>query len=150
MTSLPTDKIISCFYGSSEDCIKVVNTDGILMSFNPNGLKVMEIDDEKDVLGKSWLNFWNDDLKPKAEQALAQAKSGQLARFEGYCPTYKGTMKYWEVSIAPLFDDFGDILWLLVSSRDATKQKDLEKQVAQLEQKIASLESQLHLPSTAR
>lgn len=143
MANLPTDKIISCFYGSSEDCIKVINTDGLLMSFNPNGLKVMEIDNEKDVIGQDWLNFWNGAIRPKAEAALAQAKRGELARFEGYCPTFKGNMKYWEVSIAPLFDDFGHILWLLVTSRDATRQKDLEEEVMQLKNKIAKLELQL-------
>lgn len=140
---LPTDKIISCFYGSSEDCVKVMNTDGMLMSFNPNGLKVMEIDDPRDDIGKDWLTFWNGNLKIKASDALAEARKGNLSRFEGYCPTFKGTLKYWEVSIAPLYDDFGDISWLLVTSRDATRQKDLEKQVLAQGEEITDLKNQL-------
>lgn len=140
---LPTDKIISCFYGSSEDCVKVMNTDGVLMSFNPNGLKVMEIDDAKDVLGKDWLTFWDGNLKVKASNALDEARKGNLSRFEGYCPTFKGSMKYWEVSIAPLYDDFGDISWLLVTSRDATRQKDLEQQVLHQTKEITDLKHQL-------
>lgn len=147
MSELPTDKIISCFYGSSEDCVKVIDTDGILMSFNPNGLRVMEIDDEKDVLGKDWLNFWQGDLQEKAQAAIAKAKKGELARFEGYCPTFKGKMKYWEVAIAPLHDDFGDITWLLVTSRDATVQKDLEKRVQQLTVENGNLKQKLMLPA---
>ena len=145
MADLPTDKIIRCFYGSSEDCVKVVNTDGILMSFNPNGLKVMEIDDEKDVIGKDWLAFWRGNLQEKAKQALKQANDGKLARFEGYCPTFKGTMKYWEVSIAPLQDDFGNIGWLLVTSRDATAQRDLEKRVFEQDIEIDALKQKLSL-----
>ncbi len=143
MADLPTDKIISCFYDSSEDCVKVVNTDGMLMSFNPNGLKVMEIDNERDVIGKDWLSFWQGNLKEKAERALNQARDGKLARFEGYCPTFKGTMKYWEVSIAPLQDDFGNISWLLVTSRDATIQKELEKRVLDQEIEIKALKHKL-------
>lgn len=143
MYELPTDKIISCFYGSSDDCIKVVNPDGLLMSFNPNGLKVMEIDNEKDVIGKDWLSFWDGNLKQKAEDALKKAKTGQLARFEGYCPTFKGNMRYWEVSIAPLHDNFGEVMWLLVMSRDATKQKDLEKLVDEQKSQIKKLNKQL-------
>lgn len=139
MSSLPTDKIISCFYGSSEDCVKVVNTDGMLMSFNPNGLKVMEIDTPKDVIGKDWLSFWQGNMQTKASHALQQAIDGELARFEGYCPTFKGTMKYWEVTIAPLYDDFGGIQWLLITSRDATKQKNLEKKVVEQAQQIQEL-----------
>lgn len=139
MNGLPTDKIISCFYGSSEDCVKVVNTDGMLMSFNPNGLKIMEIDSQSDVLGKDWVSFWQGNMHQKAADALQQANDGKLAKFEGYCPTFKGTMKYWEVAIAPLFDDFGNIQWLLITSRDATKQKDLEKKVILQEKELISL-----------
>ena len=143
MSDLPTDKIISCFYGSSEDCVKVVNADGMLMSFNPNGLKVMEIDNERDVIGKDWLTFWNGDLRQKAADALAKSRTGELAHFEGYCPTFKGTMKYWEVSIAPLHDDFGNVLWLLVTSRDASRQKELEQIVSQQELEISNLKQLL-------
>lgn len=143
MGNLPTDKIISCFYGSSEDCVKVIDTSGILMSFNPNGLKAMEIDDEKDVIGQEWLTFWDDSIRPKAAAALDKAKRGELARFEGYCPTLMGTMKYWEVSIAPLHDGLGHIAWLLVTSRDATRQKELEQTVVALEGEIRSLKAQL-------
>jgi PAS domain S-box-containing protein len=145
MANLPTDKIISCFYDSSEDCVKVVNTGGILLSFNPNGLKVMEIDNESDVIGKDWLAFWRGNLQDKAKAAFAKALKGELAHFEGYCPTFKGNMKYWEVSIAPLFDDFGDILWLLVISRDVTKHKDLEKRVHEQAAEIIKLKKELAL-----
>ncbi len=149
MSDLPTDKIISCFYGSSEDCVKVVSVDGMLMSFNPNGLKVMEIDDEREVIGQDWLTFWKGSLQKKAVDALAKARAGELARFEGYCPTFKGTVKYWEVSIAPLFDDFGEVLWLLVTSRDATRQKDLEKLVDEQKLEIDSLTQKLGMYNTS-
>lgn len=129
MSGLPTDKIISCFYESSEDCVKVIDTQGLLLSFNPNGLKVMEIDNEKDVIGKDWLDFWRGSIQPAASAALKKASAGQVAKFEGYCPTYKGTMRYWDVSIAPLFNDQGDVQWLLVTSRDETSRIELEKLV---------------------
>lgn len=143
MSNLPTDKIISCFYGSTEDCVKVINPAGMLMSFNPNGLKAMEIDNERDVIGKDWLVFWKGNIQAKANEALAIAKSGKIAHFEGYCPTFKGNMKYWEVSIAPLYDDFGVLNWLLVTSRDTTKQKDLEQEVKDLRDENDTLKRQL-------
>lgn len=144
MKNLPTDKIISCFYGSSDDCVKVINVDGMLLSINPNGLKVMDIDSERDVLGQKWLTFWQGNMQPKAQAALAKANSGQLAKFEGYCPTYKGRMKYWEVTIAPLFDDFGEISWLLITSRDATKQKKLEQHVKLLKLENQNLQARIN------
>lgn len=103
----------------------------------------MEIDDERQVIGKDWLAFWKGSMHPKAVQALQQAKQGSMARFEGYCPTFKGTMKYWEVTIAPLYDDFGHVLWLLVTSRDATRQKDLEKLVRKQRLQIRALRERI-------
>lgn len=141
MIRLPTDKIISCFYDSSEDCVKVIDPDGILMSFNPNGLTAMEIDDPKKVIGREWLQFWQGNMHDIAAKALDTAKSGRVAQFEGYCPTFKGTMKYWDVTIAPLFNDHGEIQWMLINSRDATKRKELEKEVTTLRQKVCELES---------
>ncbi len=123
--------------------MKVINPDGMLLSFNPNGLKVMEIDNEHDVIGKDWLAFWKGNIERKANEAFAKAKSGKLAHFKGYCPTFKGTMKYWEVSIAPLYDDFGVMNWLLVTSRDVTKQKDLEKEVKNLRAENSALKRRL-------
>jgi PAS domain-containing protein len=115
------------------------------MSFNPNGLRVMEIDDERDILGKNWLAFWRGNIQDTAINALENAKKGELAKFEGYCPTFKGSMKYWEVSIAPLYDDYGDILWLLVISRDATKYKELEKKSLRQTEEIQMLLKKLKL-----
>ena len=136
MPNLPTDKIISCFYDSTDDCVKVLSPDGILLSFNPNGLKIMEIDNESDVIGKDWLAFWHGDMGQKAANALAQASAGKLSRFEGYCPTFKGTMKYWEVSLAPLHNDFGDVQWILVTSKDMTQYKDMEKELLELRKEL--------------
>ncbi|MBL8158859.1 PAS domain-containing protein [Candidatus Saccharibacteria bacterium] len=143
MSNLPTDKIISCFYDSSTDCVKVLGTDGALLSFNPAGLKVMEIDDPKEVIGKDWLSFWEGNMHQKAVEALATATKGTIAGFEGYCPTYKGTMKYWEVTIAPLLNDFGQVQWLLVTSRDMTKYRDMEDELVFLRQELTELKASL-------
>lgn len=143
MGKLPTDKLISCFYDSAEDCVKVIDTNATLLSFNPNGFKVMEIDDPKSVLGKDWLSFWKGDMQPLAVAALNKAKSGEVAKFEGYCPTFKGNMRYWHVLIAPLFDDFGQIQWLLVSSRDATEERSLRETTERQAQEIKALKAQL-------
>jgi PAS domain S-box-containing protein len=144
MNGLPTDKIISCFYDSSEDCVKVVDPHGMLMSFNPNGLKVMEIDDQKDVIGKDWLEFWRGEIQPAATAAFNVAAAGKVARFEGYCPTFKGTMKYWEVTIAPLFNDYNGVQWLLVTSRDATERIKLEELVKTQAAEIKKLRAAAH------
>lgn len=134
------EKIINCFYETTEDCVKVVDTHGILMSFNDNGYKIMEIDNANDVIGKSWINFWKGDLRKLAEDALTKAVSGEPAMFEGYCPTFKGKMKFWKVSLVPIRDDSGAVASVLVTSHDATKLIQLEERVHELENRVQDLQ----------
>jgi PAS domain S-box-containing protein len=133
MDKVVTDKVVNCFYETSEDCVKVVDTTGVLKSFNSGGLKVMEIDNPSDVLGKSWLDFWKGDLRPLAQEAFDIAVNGEPAMFEGICPTLKGNIKHWTVSLVPMLADDGTVSSILVTSKDVTKLVELEKRVEKLE-----------------
>ena len=146
MDKLLTDKAISCFYDTSEDCVKVIDTNGTLKSFNSGGLKVMEIDNPDDVLGKSWLDFWKGDLHDLAKQAFDTAIKGEPSMFEGLCPTLKGNIKYWTVSLVPLLDDSGAVVSVLVTSKDVTKLVELENRVKKLESEISNV---AHLSTSA-
>lgn len=134
--NLPTDKIISGFYESSADCVKVIDTFGTMLSFNPNGLKAMEIDDLRDVIGSNWLSFWKGDMHSKAQAAFARTLEGRAASFEGYCPTFKGTPKWWQVSIVPLLNEYGEVQWILVVSRDVTEVRVLKEEVKALKAQL--------------
>ncbi|MFI5212687.1 MAG: PAS domain-containing protein [Candidatus Saccharimonadales bacterium] len=123
---LPTDNIISCFYDSTNDCVKVIDTAGTLLSLNPKGYEVMEIDDPKTVIGTKWLELWSEDMLPKAQAAFNQALNGKMARFEGFCPTFKGTSKWWQVDIAPLKNEFNEVQWILAVSRDVSELRELK------------------------
>lgn len=136
--NLPTDKIIGCFYDSTTDCVKIIDTDGNLLSFNPHGYDVMEIENPADVLGKKWLTFWEGDMLPKATEALEAAVNGKAAAFSGYCPTYKGTPKWWDVNIVPLKNEFNEVQWILAISRDVTQYENLRKENAELKSQLAS------------
>ncbi len=144
MTQTVSDKIINCFYETSEDCVKVVDVNGILRSFNDNGLKIMEIDNKSDVINQSWLKFWTGDMAEPAREAFEYAKSGEPSYFEGFCPTLKGTMKYWQVSIVPIFDDSQKVESLLVTSKDVTNVVELKKRVESLEGQLAKLSEDSH------
>lgn len=132
LSRLPADDLISCFNESSNDCVKVLDTDATLLSFNPDGLRIMEIDDLLAVIGKDWLSFWTGDVEQPAKAAFARAVEGRLGYFEGFCPTMKGTPKWWQVTIVPLKDERGDIRWILAMSRDMTELHDLREQVKSL------------------
>ena len=121
-TSLPSDKLISCFNDSTQACVKVLNPAGDVMSFNDYGIKLMEIDDPKQVIGHSWWELWPEEGRQTVINAVEKAtKEGQPSSFEALCPTGKGNLKYWHVDVVPLYNNFGQVEWLLAMSRDATE-----------------------------
>lgn len=134
---LPTDKIISCFYDSTTDCVKVLDPNGHLLSFNPHGYEIMEIDNPADVLGKKWLTFWEGEMLPKASEALEKASNGTASSFSGYCPTYRGTPKWWDVHIVPLKNEFDEVQWILSISRDVTEYEKLRLENKKLKKKLS-------------
>ena len=99
----------------------------------------MEIDEPSQVLGQSWLDFWNGEMLPKAKQAFKQALSGSMAQFEGYCPTVKGSPRWWRVNVVPLKNEYGEVQWILAMSRDVSEIVRLREENAKLKLRLASL-----------
>ncbi|MEH1779211.1 MAG: ATP-binding protein, partial [Nostoc sp.] len=122
---------------SSSDCIKVLSLDGRLLYMNTGGLCLMEIDDLNSYLNNQWLCFWEGSSRQQAEEALAATNTGKVSIFSGYCPTVKGTPKWWEVVVSPILDASGQLERILLISRDITdrKQAEIERdRLLQLEQ----------------
>jgi len=113
---------------SSTDCIKVLNLEGELIFMSGGGRRVMEVDDFEVVRGCQWPTFWPGDGKDKASEAVAKARAGKSVTFEGAAPTAKGKMRFWEVSVSPIFDEDGKPARILSISRDITEKKDTERQ----------------------
>ncbi|MDQ2746253.1 MAG: CHASE3 domain-containing protein, partial [Acidobacteriota bacterium] len=113
-------------FENSPDCVKVLNLDGTLYTMNSNGLCVMEIDDFSEFAGTQWTNFWEGEERGKVRQAIEKARKGGTAHFEGFSKTGKGTLKYWDVTVAPIFDGSGNPLRLISTSRDITERREVE------------------------
>lgn len=117
---------------SVEDCLKILTLDGRLSSVSEHGLKLLEIDDFEQLRDTDWLSFWNGADHEKAIRAVEQARSGTSGRFQGYCPTLRGTPKWWDVIISPIRGTSGDPVRLLVVSRDISRQKRIEEELRHL------------------
>ncbi len=115
-------------FENSPDCVKILEADGTLHAMNTNGLCIMEIDDFALFVGKKWSNFWEGDENALAFQAVQSAARGTTAHFEGFCKTAKGNLKYWDVSVAPIFDADGKPSHLISTSRDITERREAEKE----------------------
>lgn len=129
-SGLPVSALLLGLFDQSDDCIKLIDPEGRLQFMNCNGKQAMEIDDFAAVAGRSWDSLWPVDSQEMVRQAIAQAKAGRPMRFEAFCPTAKGTPRWWEVTVSPIPADDGSVAAILSSSRDITDRKLKEDALA--------------------
>lgn len=121
---------------SSQDCIKVLDLQGRLLYMNDGGQSIMEIDDFTKVQNAPWLSFWQGCEREAAGRAFETAKAGKPGKFDGYCATAKGTPRWWEVVVTPMFDEDGRVREILSVSRDITARKQAEETLQQRNQEL--------------
>ncbi|WP_108502139.1 sensor histidine kinase [Paracoccus indicus] len=131
---------------SSPDCIKLLELDGTLSFMNSNGMCAMEIDDFDQVRGASWPVMWPQDSHDALADAMAEARSGRTQRFEAYCPTAKGTPRWWDVTVSPVRLADGTVARILAASRDVT---DIVTAREQLREQAALLRAEVALKNAA-
>ncbi|MDB5919759.1 MAG: hypothetical protein JWR40_3993 [Massilia sp.] len=108
-------------FEQSPDCIKIMGGDGSLQAMNRNGQCAMEIDDFSAVHGDLWPAMWPESARPKLEAAMESARRGESGHFDAFCPTAKGTPKWWDVLVTPIMGSDGKVANLLAVSRDITE-----------------------------
>jgi PAS domain S-box-containing protein len=117
---------------SARDCIVVLDLDGHTLFVSPGGIESMEITNVAGVLGASWLRVWKGEDLRAAQAAVAEARNGGIGRFQGYCPTHKGTPKWWDVVISPLPGIDGTPERLVSVGRDITQFREAQHRQAAL------------------
>ena len=115
----PLDAVTRAILESSPDCVKVLDAAGRLLGMNEYGICLMELDDFAPWKHRRWSELWPSDLQPKLEDAIRIAQAGQTGRFQGACPTAKGTLRWWDVIVTPILTD-GSTKQILAVSRDIT------------------------------
>ena len=117
------DRIAEEIFEGSPDCVKVLDPEGRLLAMNRNGQCAMEIDDFDAVRGKSWSALWPEDSRQAIDLALKAAREGRTGRVSAYCPTAKGTPRWWDVTVNAMPGSEGadgSDGYLLSISRDVT------------------------------
>ena len=117
------DALASVVFQSSPDCVKLLDADGSLITMNENGRCLMEVEDISHIVGHAWASFWPAESQSRVRAALEAARAGQADRFEAFCPTAKGTPKWWDVTVAPVRDADGRVHQIVSSSRDITARR---------------------------
>ncbi|MDQ2821406.1 MAG: ATP-binding protein [Pseudomonadota bacterium] len=107
-------------FEQSPDCVKIMDGNGAVLAMNVNGQCAMEIDDFSQMAGRTWTHMWPEDGQAAVLRALAAAREGSTGHFNAFCPTTKGTPKWWDVVVTPIRGDDGGVHSLLAVSRDIT------------------------------
>jgi len=128
-------------FESSPDCVKLLSLEGHILGMNENGRCAMEITEFSDVAGAEWKSLWPAGIHADMERALAAARRGETGRFEGFCPTAKGTPKWWDVVVAAVPGNTGRIEQLLAISRDMTQSHEMTASLHASEARFRSLVS---------
>jgi len=107
----------------SSDCVKLVDLDGRIVYLNPGGVELLELGCTEDLIGRTWTDLWEGEHQAAARAAVARAHAGERASFEGFCRTFGGSDKWWEVVVTPITDNDGTVVQLLAVSRDITEKR---------------------------
>ncbi len=119
------------------DCVKVLDLHGRLLHMNAPGLSAMEIDDFGPLCGQDWDATWPAEARGDIARSMARAANGEVSSFEAYCPTAKGTPKWWDVTVSPVRDaDGGQIVRLLAVSREITARRKVDQALSDSEARL--------------
>ena len=121
---------------SGRDCTVVLDPEGHTLFVSPGGIEAMEITDVDSVIGLSWLRVWSGADHEAACAALAAACAGGTGRFQSFCATHKGTLKWWDVMISPIAGADGSPVQLVSVGRDITALKQAEQRLSQSEERL--------------
>lgn len=106
---------------STADCVKLLDLEGRMLMINKPGLAMLELAHFSLVETRPWISLWPEAHHGDVTLALEKARRGETGAFQAPCPTCKGTPKWWDVVATPVRDGRGEIIRILVISRDVTE-----------------------------
>jgi PAS domain S-box-containing protein len=124
---------------SSPDCLKVLDREGAIQFMNFNGLCQMGIDDFSTFKNKSWWTVWGTENEALVKASVDKALTGETVHFTAFCPTAKGTPKWWDVMLSPVGKTGEAVQQIISVSRDITEQRLTEEKIRESGERFRSL-----------
>lgn len=136
---LESETRLRAIFDSEPQCVKLVDGEGCLITMNPAGLAMLEVDRLEDLAGTELLPF----VVPEYRDAFAalhkRVFTGESGTLEFEVEGRRGTRRWLETHAVPLRDGAGTITALLGITRDVTKRKHAELALQESEERYRSL-----------
>jgi PAS domain S-box-containing protein len=130
--------VLDALIETAVDCMKVMHPDGTLCHMNSHGQHAMELD-SLDGVGQPWSSLWPPAGAQQVEAALRAAADGRSSRFQAFCPTAKGTARWWDVAVSPVHDASGAVSRVVAVSRDVTAVAEVERAAARSRERLGAV-----------
>lgn len=114
---------------SNPDCVSVLDPAGIVVYVNPATMAAYGLQAKEALVGKLWGDLLPADMMSARDVALMAAQNGEIGRLTVSLAAENGSVRWLESLVAPVRDDLGKIMRLVVMSRDFTHQREAEEQV---------------------
>ncbi|WP_369927026.1 nitrogen regulation protein NR(II) [Xanthomonas sp. NCPPB 2632] len=123
MTSV--DGLYRQFVDASADCMKELDSEGVIRFVAGQGAQSLVVDDPERLLGTRWVDLWPEEARGMVAGVLDRAAGGERVDFVAARPSNAGSARWWEVMIAPVIahdrlDHF------IVISRDVTERVEVQ------------------------
>ncbi len=112
--------LLATVLDQTNDCIKLLDLDGIIQYVNRQGASVMELVSPAALIGLSYADRWPPAVRATIRDTLAAARLGQLGRFTASRARPNGLPSWWDVMVSPVRTASGDITHFITIARDTT------------------------------
>jgi diguanylate cyclase (GGDEF)-like protein/PAS domain S-box-containing protein len=129
LTLRDSERLYRTILETSSDCIVLHAPDGRFEFVNSAGLRALELPPIEQTRGRHWTEFWEGGVGSAIADAIATALNGQSVRLRGPGPTAKGTQRWWDAVVSPVFDEHGAVKGVLSVSRDVTNERERSEQL---------------------
>jgi PAS domain S-box-containing protein len=122
--------------------VGLLDTKGIVLEANRTALEAIGVT-QNDVVGQAfWETPWwthSPDLQVQLQQAVIQAATGELVRFEAKHFLADGSFITVDFSLSPIFDETGKVVMLIPEGRDISDRKRMETELQVSEARYRAL-----------
>lgn len=103
-------------------CIHEINLEGLVTSMNPAGLKMLCLREERDILGKRYLDFVGEQDRERIGILLNLATKGQSSAFEFWVDTDT----CFQSTLVPINNSLGTVVRIMGFTQNISEQKKTE------------------------